>query len=62
MKKSDYVSTPRFCTVRIQQVFVAHQEAADSGYTEPTHFNSADYDVRGKHIGTNKMVFAAIKK
>lgn len=61
MKKGDMVHTPRFCTVRIAEV-LSSNEAAENGYKEPTHYNSPDYDIYGKHIGTNRMQFAAVKK
>lgn len=61
MNKGDYIYTPRFCNVRIEEVFENRDEAIESGYTEPTHYRG-DYDVLGKSIGVNRMVFAAVKK
>lgn len=64
MKKGDYVRTPRFCTVQIEEVFNNEFEAYEAGYKEPTHYKwkSKDgYDVLGKMIGTNRMNFAAVK-
>lgn len=62
MKKGDYVRTPRFCTVKIERVFGNHEAARADGYIEPTHYENPDYDIWGKHIGVNRMIFAAIKK
>lgn len=61
MKKGDYIYTPRFCNVRIEEVFSDETVARENGYTEPTHYRG-DYDVLGKSIGVNGMVFAAVKK
>lgn len=62
MKQGDYVYTPRFLQCRIEKIFDNTKEAKKEGYTEPTHYESPEYDVRGKHIGINRMVFAAISK
>lgn len=61
MNKGDYIYTPRFCNVRIEEVFENRDEAMENGYTEPTYYKG-DYDVLGKSIGVNRMVFAAVKK
>lgn len=61
MNKGDYIYTPRFCNVRIEEVFENRDEARENGYVEPTHYKG-DYDVLGKSIGVNRMVFAAVKK
>lgn len=64
MKKGDYVKTPRFLTVKIEDVFDNVFQAYEAGYTEPTHYtwkNKDGYDVLGKMIGTNRMNFAAVK-
>ena len=39
MKKGDYIKTPRFLTVRIEEVFEDMQLAREQGYTEPTHYD-----------------------
>lgn len=63
MKSGDQVYTPRFCTVRIQEVFETAKEACAEGYTEPTHYdNDPEYTIQGKHTGLNRMKFAAIRK
>lgn len=62
MKAGDYVDTPRFCKVKIQEVFNTMATAAEFGYVEPTHYKNPDYVVLGKHIGTNRMIFAAVRK
>jgi hypothetical protein len=61
MKKGDYVQTPRFLTVRISEV-LTEDEAITEGFTEPTHYEGVNYEIRGKSIDLNRMVFAAIKK
>ena len=58
MKKGDLVFTPRFCTVRIEEVFESAKAAADAGYTEPTYYQG-EYGVAGKSIDEYHMVFAA---
>lgn len=61
MKVGDHIYTPRFCTVRINEVFESENEAIENGYTEPTHYRG-EYKILGKSIGMNRMVFAAAKK
>lgn len=61
MVKGDYVYTPRFCRVRIEEGFEDRDMAKANGYTEPTHYKG-EYDVLGKSAGVNKMVFCAVKK
>jgi len=63
MKIGDYIYTPRFCTVRIEEIFENRTDARKAGFTEPTHYDkNAEYDIAGKNIGINRMIFAAIRK
>lgn len=62
IKKGDYVETPRFLTVQIEKVFRSNDRALSEGYVEPTHYRNSDYYIRGKHIGPNRMIFAAIER
>jgi len=63
MKAGDRVKTPRFLTVRIQEVFENEKDANTAGYVEPTHYDhDEEYDILGKHTGLNRMQFAAIRK
>lgn len=61
MEKGDWVRTPRFLNVRIQEVFPNRETAYQASYTEPTHYESNGYAVLGKSTGINHMVFAAAK-
>ncbi len=61
MKINQYVETPRFGQVRIQGIMNA-EDAHDLGYIEPTHYDDVEYQVMGRHIGTNRMIFAAVLK
>ena len=62
MKQGDTIYTPRFCTVHIAEV-LNRAEAWEQGYREPTHYrDSPDFDIFGKHTGTNRMIFAAVAK
>lgn len=56
------IMTPRFCTVRIERIYDSMSDARTDGYTEPTYADADGYDIRGKHEGTNRMTFAAIRK
>ena len=58
----DDVETPRFLKVKIAEVYMDNVKAFQDGYTEPTHYRSEEYHVRGKHTALNTMIFAAIKK
>jgi len=62
MKIGEYIKTPRFGEVKIKAMFFDKVEAWNSGYTEPTNFRDSEYFVRGKHIGENRMIFAAIAR
>ena len=61
MKKGDRVYTPRFCTCVIEEV-LTDAEAREKGYSEPTYYESVDYDIRGKCLGESRMCFAAVKR
>ena len=62
MKKGDYVDVPRFCKVKIEKVFRSRPNAAKQKFHEPTHYNNPEYEILGKHIGPNRMEFAAVMK
>lgn len=62
IKINDVIRTPRFLSVRISEVFNNGYQAAGQEYTEPTHYESDDWEIKGKVIGINRMVFAAYKK
>lgn len=62
MEIGSYVRTPRFLEVRIKEVFESPEEARKHGFTEPTHYEDEQYDVLGKSIGLNRMIFAGVKK
>lgn len=61
MNIGDYIETPRFLTVKIEDVLTS-SEAQDAGYTEPTHYCDVNYHILGKSIGENRMIFAAVHK
>lgn len=64
MKIGDRVRTPRFCTVTIKEIFENRKQATAAGYTEPTHYdfeNTDGWNVAGKSIDENHMIFAAYK-
>ena len=63
MKKGDYVYTPRFLRVKIEDVFENELEARLAGYTESTHYwNDPIYGVYGKTVDMYHMKFAGFKK
>lgn len=62
MKKGDYVMTPRFCAVKIEDVYENEDVCRMNGFNESTHYRDYAYGVLGKSIGVNRMVFAAYKK
>jgi hypothetical protein len=63
IKLGDKVTTPRFLSVRIAAMFENIELAETCGFTETTHFREdSEYDIRGKHIGVNLMLFAAVKR
>lgn len=63
MKVGDWINTPRFCKVKIEQVFEDRRKAAEAGFTEPTYYRSdPEWDVLGKSIDMYHMTFAAVRK
>ncbi len=57
-KVGDLVSTPRFLTVKVGEVFGSESEMNQAGYREPTHNREPDYVVGGKVIDCCTMTFA----
>lgn len=62
MKKGDRVMTPRFSTVKIEEIYETEKELKEAGYTEPTHLQDDNYIVRGKSLDMYHMKFAAAIK
>lgn len=62
IKKGSVVHTPRFLDVRISEVYDNQDQLREAGYTEPTHFVDAEWEVRGKSIDLFRMEFAAARK
>lgn len=63
MKKGDYVNTPRFLKVKIEEVYNSEAEARNAGFTETTHYwNDPEYGVYGKVLDRFHMEFAGFKK
>lgn len=62
MNVGQWVQTPRFCGVRIKEVFSSEADARAAGYTEPTYYQGAEYGVLGKSLDLYSMVFAAYRK
>lgn len=58
----DYVDTPRFCHVQLEQVYRDEAEMRQDGYTEPTDYRGSEYVVCGKSVGLNRMIFAVALK
>ena len=47
----------------IKEVYESREDATRDGFTEPTHYtNDSQYDILGKSIGINRMIFAAVPK
>ena len=59
--KGGWCRTPRFGMVKLEDVLDS-KEALELGYTEPTHYEDPVFDIRGKSVGPNKMVFAAVRR
>lgn len=62
MKKGDWVNTPRFCKVKIENIYKNKQTAYANGFTEPTYYDGVDHDVFGKSLDMYHMIFAAVEK
>ena len=62
IKAGDYIQTPRFLRVKIENVYESVTHMNKDGYNEPTHYQNDEYEICGKHIGLNRMTFAAARK
>lgn len=64
MNTGDRVYTPRFCTVRIEEIFDSPQEAAEAGFTAPTFYQdpAGVFGVSGRSLDLYHMEFAAYRK
>lgn len=63
MKAGDWIETPRFCGVRIKEVFDSEIEARAAGYKNPTYYDKGDgWDILEKTLDEYHMVFSAVKK
>lgn len=58
----DVVYTPRFCHVKIKEVFDSRKEAEEQGYKEPTYYEDSSWQILGKSLDMYHMQFAAAKK
>lgn len=59
MIEKDYVNTPRFLKVKIEQIFPSVKEMKAAGYREPTYYHDGEYEIYGRMTGRNLMEFAA---
>lgn len=62
MKVGDRYNTPRFCTVRIKEMFDSRSDAMHAGYKEPTYWDNDEYGILGKSLDMYHMEFAGYKK
>ena len=63
MKKEDYVDTPRFLKVKIEEVYSSEAETRKAGFTETTHYwNDPEFGVYGKSLDMYHMEFAGFRK
>lgn len=59
--KNGYVFTPRFCRVRIAEIFDSVEDARAAGFTEQTYYDDPEgkFVVLGKSKDMYHMTFAA---
>jgi len=62
IKVGDYVITPRFLQVRINEVFENEDKMYQADYTEPTHYINDEWEIGGKSLDMHHMEFAACRK
>ena len=62
METGKYIDTPRFCRVKIKEIFHNPRKAYEAGYTEPTHYHKNGWTIYGKVYKPNYMYFAAVKE
>lgn len=62
IKLGERVSTPRFLKVRIAAMFESVELAESCGFTEGTCYRDEEWHIRGKSIGDNRMLFAAVRR
>lgn len=61
IEKGDWIITPNYGLQPIGFV-IDFAEAQREGFLVPTGYDNDDYEVFGKHIVHNRMVFAAVRK
>ena len=63
MEKGTKIYTPRFCTVRISEIYPSRKEAEKNGYREPTYWEdpSGEYGISGRSLDLYHMEFAAYR-
>ena len=62
MKVGESYYTPRFCTVKIKEMFASRKEANAAGYTEQTYWENDVYGILGKSLDMYHMEFAGYRK
>lgn len=62
MKKGELYRTPRFGTVKIEQVFGCRKDAEKAGFHEQTFYENNKYGILGRTLGINLMDFGAYIK
>lgn len=62
VKVGDYINTPRFCTVKIAEVFASEAEAHSHGYSISSYYRGDDCTIWGKSLDLYHMRFAAVPK
>ena len=62
MSIGQQVYTPRFCTVRIMDIFDSEAEARQAGWTEQTYYEDPEWIILGRTIDMYHMDFAAAHK
>jgi hypothetical protein len=62
MQVGDYIETPRFLKVEIKAVFDETTLARECGFIESADYEDSAWDIKGKHSGHNRMIFAAVRK
>ena len=62
MQVGDIIRTPRFCSVRISELFETEEQLSEAGYTEPTYWEDNTFVVKAKSLDMYHMRFAAALK
>lgn len=62
IKLGDCIETPEYDMVKIRATFDRIATAELCGFSVGTGYRDSEWHIRGKYVGENQMIFAAVKR